>query len=312
MSGVRKEASDVAHLRRAAALAGLGITTVVLPREHEIIANSMRLHYREWGDRQKPTAVLLHGGGLSAYTWDLTCLALQDDYHCIAIDQRGHGDSEWSPEMDYTVEANVADIEAVMQAIGIERFFLVGMSMGGTHAVAYATAHPKAVVGLVVVDTGATVQPTGASRINRFMEETAELHSPEEFVQRALQFNGRRDPALLSYSIRRNLRQLANSKWIWKYDQRHRYRPDLMQGIRDSRTLAWSRAGSVDVPTLVVHGGESDVLLQEDAEATARTFRNGHLVSIDSAGHSVQGDNAAAFVRALREFMGTQARTVAV
>jgi esterase len=311
MNSGNNEAGDMAHLQRAASLAGLRVSTVALPREHQVIANSMRIRYREWGDRQQPMIVFLHGGGLSAHTWDLTCLALQGDYHCIAIDQRGHGESEWSAEMDYTVEANVADLEAVLETIGVAQFFVVGMSMGGTHGVAYAAAHPEAVAGLVVVDTGTTVRPGGASRITRFMEETAELNSPGEFVERALQFNGRRDPSVLSYSIKRNLRRLPNGKWIWKYDQRHRSRADLMNGIRESRTRAWARATSVGVPTLVVRGGESDVLLKEDAEETARAFRNGQLVSIDGAGHSVQGDNVAAFVGALREFVDTQVKIIA-
>src|SRR5262245_31387120 len=93
---------DRAHLRLAASLAGLALPRIRLPRARDYVVDRMRLRCLDWGTRGRPPVVFLHGGGLTARTWDLVCLALRDSFHCLAPDQRGHGDSEWSPELDYS------------------------------------------------------------------------------------------------------------------------------------------------------------------------------------------------------------------
>src|SRR5687767_7011519 len=99
---------DERYLREAAELAGMALEEVVGPSRQYTEADGMRLHYLDWGTAGRPTVLFLHGGGLTAHTWDLVCLALRRDYHCLAVDLRGHGDSEWSPEADYRIEAHRA------------------------------------------------------------------------------------------------------------------------------------------------------------------------------------------------------------
>src|SRR5919108_6028446 len=100
------------HLATTAVRAGFSFSDseVVLPQSREFHLGRMRFHYLDWGNRHLPTIVFLHGGGLNAHTWDLVCLALRGDYHCLALDQRGHGDSEWSPVGDYSLPSQVRDI----------------------------------------------------------------------------------------------------------------------------------------------------------------------------------------------------------
>src|SRR5439155_380644 len=92
-----------------------------LPQDHEVTVGGMRLHYLDWGGKDSPPMVFLHGGALTAHTWDLVCLALRGDYHCIALDQRGHGDSGWAEDADYSIGAQLADTKGFVDKIGLAR-----------------------------------------------------------------------------------------------------------------------------------------------------------------------------------------------
>src|SRR5205814_301136 len=160
------------------------------------------------------------GGGLTAHTWDLVCLALRAEFRCLALDQRGHGDSEWSPTLDYAPEAHVRDIAALIDHLGLDRPVLVGQSMGGMNALAYAARPGARLAGLVLVDVGPDIRWDGAQRIATFVQGPGELDSVEAFVERARAFSPSRDPRLLRRSILHNLRELPDGRWTWKYDRR--------------------------------------------------------------------------------------------
>jgi pimeloyl-ACP methyl ester carboxylesterase len=290
------------HLERSAATAGLRLPDLVLPDEHDVVLRRMRFHYLDWGTRGRPPVLFLHGGGLNAHTWDLVCASLKLERHCMALDQRGHGESEWSPEMDYTTESQVRDLEAFVDAIGLERFVLVGMSLGGVNAMAWAGRHSRRIAGLVVVDVGPEVRTAGVRKIAAFTSEGAPLASVDEFIERALAFNPRRDRELLRRSLLHNLRRMPDGRWMWKYDQRHRGKvdPDAQARRRD---LLWSAVDTIECPTLVVRGAESDVFHDEDAERLAGRLRHGRWVRVEGAGHTVQGDNPSGLLVALRAFL---------
>jgi pimeloyl-ACP methyl ester carboxylesterase len=297
------EASDhLQDLRTAAAVAGVEVPEFVVPEDHDIILRRMRFHYLDWGTRGRPAILFLHGGGLTAHTWDLVCLPLRREYHCLALDQRGHGDTEWSPVMDYSLEAHLGDIEAFVDLLGLEGFVLVGMSMGGINSIAYAGRHSHRLLGLVLVDVGPEARVTGARRIWEFTATPAELNSVDEFVERAVSFTPLRDPRLLRRSLLHNLRQLPNGKWTWKYDQRHRGRLDMQELIDRHRKL-WEEIPQITCPTLVARGALSDVFLDEDAEKLAKALPKGRWVRVDGAGHTVQGDNPGGLLEVLGSFL---------
>jgi pimeloyl-ACP methyl ester carboxylesterase len=293
---------QLAHLERAVAVAGLEPVELVLPEEREAALGGIRLHWVDWGTVGRPPVVFLHGGGLTARTWDLVCLPLRGDHHCVAPDARGHGDSEWSPGLDYGAQTLVGDLERLVEHLGLERPVLVGQSLGGMTALAYARDRPAAVAGLVLVDVVTEVQRAGTDRILAFAAGPSELDSVEAFVERARAFNPARDPRLLRRSLLHNLRQLPDGRWTWKYDPRAITRERfeaLHAGLRDlSEGL-----DAVTCPTLVVRGADSDVVSPEAAEAFARTLPDARVVTVPAAGHTVQGDNASGFVEALRPFL---------
>jgi esterase len=295
------------HLQMAATTAGLALPEIVLPDSHHVLLGRMRFHYLDWGIAGRPPIVFLHGGGLNAHTWDLVCASLRRERHCLALDQRGHGESEWSPEMDYRTESHVADLDAFVGRLGLERFVLVGMSLGGVNGLAWAGRHSDRLAGLVLVDIGPEVRTEGVRKIAAFTSEAAPLDSVEHFVERALAFNPRRNRELLRRSLLHNLRRMPDGRFMWKYDQRHRGKVDPDAYAR-RRELLWSAVDGVTCPTLVVRGAQSDVFHDEDAERLAARLRRGRWVRVEGAGHTVQGDNPAGLLVRLREFLDEVAR----
>jgi pimeloyl-ACP methyl ester carboxylesterase len=292
-----------AHLELSAATAGIRLPEIVLPGQHHLLLGRMRLHYLDWGTAGLTPVVFLHGGGLNAHTWDLVCAALRGERHCLALDQRGHGESEWSPEMDYAIESHAGDLEAFFNALALRRFVLVGMSLGGVNALAWAGKHSRRLAGLVLVDIGPETRADGVRKIAAFTSDATPLDSVEQFIDRALTFNPRRNRDLLRRSLLHNLRRMPDGRFMWKYDQRHRgtaVDPDAHARRRD---LLWSAVDAVECPTLVVRGAQSDVFHDEDAERLAGRLRRGRWVRIEGAGHTVQGDNPAGLLVSLREFL---------
>jgi esterase len=295
------------HLADAVELNELNLE-VVLPVDKDIILHRMRFHYLDWGTSGKTPIVFLHGGGLSAHTWDIVCLAFRRHYHCLALDQRGHGDSEWSPEMEYSREAQTWDLECFVDELGLEKLILVGMSMGGLNSLAFAGKHSDRLHALVIVDVGPDLHVEGAKQINDFTRSTTELPTVEAFVERAKVFNPLRDPALLRRSLLHNLRQLPDGRWTWKYDQRHRATWDLENMITEHAVL-WKDVPNINCPALVVRGEHSKVFFDEDAKKLVDALPDARWVRIANAGHTVQGDNPKDLITALRDFFDKRIST---
>jgi len=293
----------LAHLRLATDVAGMDVDEVVLPAEHDTVVDGMRLHYLDWGRRGAPALLFLHGGCLTAHTWDLVCLALRADFHCLAVDQRGHGDSGWSPILDYGPDAHVRDLAGLIEQLGLKKPVLIGQSLGGLNAMTYATQAAERLAGIVVVDVGPDIQWSGAMRIANFVMDDPGPGSVEDFVQRARAFNPRRDPRLLRYSLLHNLRRLSDGTWTWKYDRRG-ISPERFASVRRNLDQLRDATHAITCPVLVVRGAESDGFSDTDAARFAAALSDGRWVEVDDAGHTVQGDNPRELVRVLADFLG--------
>jgi esterase len=265
-----------------------------------LVVEGFRLHFLDWGG-EGPALLLLHGGALTAHTWDPVCAALRDRFRCVALDQRGHGDSEWSPELDYGIDAHVRDVAGLVDRLKLDQPIVVGQSLGAVNGLAFAARHPERVRALAMIDAGPWIQSAGAGRIADFVLEPAELPSVEDFVERAQRFNPRRDPALLRRTLLDNLRPLPNGAWTWKYDRRHLSR-ERFEAFAAELSKLESLLPHVRCPTLVVRGEESDVFTAADAERLARSLPHGRAVTVAGAGHTVQGDNPLELAGRLAEF----------
>ena len=290
------------HLETTAVRAGFSFDGVVLPSEGDVTVGSMRLHYLDWGG-DGPPIVFLHGGALNAHTWDLVCLALRDDYRCLALDQRGHGDSDWSPEADYTMGAQLADTKGFVDKMGLDKFILVGMSLGAINSLAFAINHPERLSNLVIIDAGPEMRRPGSSRIRDFVNGVADTVTIEGIIEKALAFNPRRDPNILRRSLMHALRQQPDGSWQWKYDRR-RFQVLDQEKHRAERAALADGLGRIACPTLIVRGGESDVFHEEDGIRLSARLPDGKFFTVPRAGHTVQGDNPKDLVAELRKFLG--------
>jgi esterase len=298
--GAMLDSEAVDHLRAAAEAANLGQLEVVASKQYDVELGDMRLHVLDWGGSGEPI-VLLHGGGLTAHTWDLVCLGLRSTYRCIAPDLRGHGDTSWSPELRYQLADHRSDVEGLVAHLGLDRFVLVGMSLGGAVAMNYAGQHPDKLAALVLVDVGPAMSGAGRERLRNFATESQRLESVDAYVERAMAFNPRRKPELLRRSLLHNLRQDSDGMWAWKYDPR-RMGPAGSDPARRAEEM-WSAIERVDCPTLVVRGADSDMFLEQDAAQLVSRLRHAQFVQIPGAGHTVQGDQPRALTAALRAFL---------
>ena len=246
------------HLKTTAVRAGFAFGDVVLPGEHDVSVGQLRFRYLDWGTKGLRPILFLHGGALTAHTWDLCCLALRDEFHCVALDQRGHGDTDWAPDADYSIGAQREDIRGFADRLGFDRFVLVGQSMGAINGLAFAVTHPERLSALVMIDAGPEVRRRGSSRIREFVNGGAKPETLEEIIERALAFNPRRDRQILRRSLMHNLRRQPDGSWSWKYDRRRFQRLDHDTHLAERRRLADDLA-NVTCPALVVRGAESDV-----------------------------------------------------
>ncbi len=179
-------------LVEAARRTGVTIVPGGEPQDREVEANGLRLHYLDWGGDGLPLLLCIHGYAQNAHSWDFTALALRDRYRVLAVDLRGHGDSQWAPDGDYSTEAYLGDVEAFVEAVAPGPLVVVGLSLGGTLAYSYAATHPDRVRTLVVVDTGPETSGRGRGRIGRFVGQQDVLDSFEAFVARTRRYNSRR------------------------------------------------------------------------------------------------------------------------
>jgi pimeloyl-ACP methyl ester carboxylesterase len=272
-------------------------------RDGRVSARGLSFHYVEWGAPAHPAVLCLHGITQTAHSWDEVAAELSADHRVICLDQRGHGDSEWAPDGDYTRQTQAADVAAITDALDLSRFVLAGMSMGGINAITFTARHPQKVRALIIVDVSPEIQVKGVENIRSFIQASDELDSFEAFVERAHQFNPRRSLENIRSRLSHNLKRLPNGKWTWKYDKM------LRSGERSFQASAlhnlWDDVRAIRCPTLIIKGGESDILSEESAAKLQQAVPGGRLAVVPGAGHSVMGDNPVAFVAAAREFLRT-------
>ena len=273
------------------------------------VADGLELHVLEWSTEGVPL-VLLHGHGNEAHLWDDFVPCIAPHYRVIAVDQRGHGDSDWDPEGRYDTEYMVGDLEALTDALGIERFVLIGFSMGGRVAMSFAGLHPERLAGLVIVDIGPEVDRRGAMRIGMEMksQQAPVFASIDEYAS-ALSLNyPAGQPTALMRMARYALRQRDDGLFELKMDPKMRgERPsdDAARAREEAATKEqWQALARIPCPTLVVRGAASDILSPETADKMVdEVLRNGRLEVVPQAAHSVATDNPKGFEAAVSKFV---------
>ena len=264
------------------------------PRDRTLRSGGLRLHLLDWGGDGLPPVVLLHGAAQTAHSFDEVAPALARTHHVLALDQRGHGDSDWAAR--YERDAFVRDIAAVLDAHGWEAASLIAMSLGGLNAIAFAADDPRRVERLVVVDVVPTVARAGKEAIGRQLAVQS-FESFDAAVEHARAFNPRRTVANIRERLHHAMRRASDGRWIYKFD------PAIGGAAGRDPEVLWWAVGRLRCPTLLVRGAESNILTDEGASRFARTVPGSQLAVVEGAGHSVMGDNPAGFLAAVEPFL---------
>ena len=289
-------------LHEAARKMGVPFSEENNPLDRTIKANGLNFHYLEWGDSSKPTVVMLHGVSQQAHSWDFISLALSPEYHVIAVDQRGHGDTDWADDGLYSLDAMQADIDGVIDALGLTDFNLMGHSMGGRNSFIWASRHPKTLRSLTIVDTGPETQRRGQDRIRNFRELPNNLDSFQEFADRIKEYTGRTDEQVLG-ALKYSIREMPDGKWSWKWDPETKNRTPSRADPNWTTEKLWECVEAVDCPSLVVRGSRSDIFAEETLVKMGEVMTDCTTTTIKDAGHLVQGDNPVDFIAAAHELL---------
>ncbi len=281
------------------------------PLGKTVLVNGINLHYVDWGSEGKPPLVILHGFSQQSRYWDGFAVRMRDDFHVYCLDQRGHGESDWAD--DYGPDAMPNDLLGFADEIGLEKFTLIGHSMGGAVSMRFTAFHPERLDALVVVDVGIRAlvgkplpeQDTSVTRAlakDTFANED-ELMAHYQAMAPALDIERART------SIMYNFKTLPDGRVAYRFDPSLREKliardPAAIQYGQQTQADMEARTKDVSAQVLILRGELSDILSREAADATAAAFPKGRLVEIPGATHMIPSDNPLAFRTAIREFLG--------
>lgn len=266
------------------------------------VINHLRLHLLEWGAEDAPALVLLHGGNQSAHSWDLVSLHLADRFRIIALDQRGHGDSEWARDAAYGPEEMARDALGLIAAEGLERPIVMGHSMGGMVTMRLAALRPELPRAAVLVDVGPEVSQRGAEAIRNFVTRNAEFDDLEEFIDRVAEYDPFRSREHMERTARYNLLRRSDGRYVAKSD-RLLHDPEFRRRRPDRRRDAAEGFRAFAGPTLVVRGERSNILEAGAAARFAESLPNARLAEVADCGHNVHSQNTAGFLEAAGPFL---------
>lgn len=265
----------------------------------------LRLVGDEWnrsGAGDRPTILMLHGGGQNRFSWKNTGQVLADrGFHVVALDARGHGDSDRAPNGVYTVEALCNDVLAVLDQIG-RPVVLIGASMGGLTGILVAKlAGPQKITKLVLVDVVPRIEEKGTSRIHEFM--VSHVHGFETLEQAAdaiaAYLPHRKRPSNLE-GLKKNLRH-REGRWFWHWD------PAFLKPVEGAEFVRVEQleqaAADLSVPILLIRGQLSDVVSMEGVTSFLAKVPHAEFVELSEAGHTAAGDDNDAFSDAVVAFV---------
>lgn len=265
------------------------------PRSRYIRVQGVDLHYLEWGIPTAPPLLLLHGGAAHAHWWDHIAPTFARNYRVVALDLRGHGESGWLVPPAYEVEDYVADVGEVIAALHLVHPVVIGHSLGGFVAMAYALAAPRTVGGLVVIDIGPRLTSSRFMRLLRTVPPPVYRDEAELISRfRLLPVDTSAPPALVHHIARHSVRRQVDGSLRLKFD-----RATLTRGVRDLRT----QLAQISCPTLFVRGEKSRHVSAAMLQTLVTLCPRAQGVDIAGAGHHVFLDQPQAFLRAVQAFL---------
>jgi pimeloyl-ACP methyl ester carboxylesterase len=274
------------------------------PQLVEMLAPSMRLVGERWdgGDPSRPIVLLLHGGGQTRHSWRHTAARLAENgWTSLAMDLRGHGESAWHPDGDYSLTAYIDDLVVVVNTLG-HGPVIVGASLGGMAAMTAIGEKAVSAAGLVLVDVVARTEPAGVERVRSFMRAYPDGFATLQDVADAVgRYTPARTPPSSLDGLRKNVRQAADGRWYWHWDPAVVWDDAERERNADPARIR-AAAELIALPTLIVRGTRSDVV-SDAGLADMRELIPQAEVSDVTAGHMVAGDDNDVFALSLERFL---------
>ena len=284
------------------------------PTSHSYFSQRLRLHFVDWGNPAAPPLLLVHGGRDHCRNWDWVAQALRDDWHVIAPDLRGHGDSEWSADGQYDMPGYIYDLAQLVHQQHLAPVTVIGHSLGGNIALRYTGTYPEAIRRLVAIE-GLGLSPellakrasrTLDDRMRGWIDERRGLAgrlprrypSIEEAFKRMQEENKHLSPAQARHLTVHGINQNEDGTFSWKFDNYVRSWPAYDVPIDELHNL-WNR---IDCQTLLVNGKESWAS-DPEADGRASHFRNARMVTFENAGHWVHHDQLEGFLELVTGFI---------
>jgi pimeloyl-ACP methyl ester carboxylesterase len=278
--------------------------TVEYRLQHFIGAKGVELVADVGGKPSAPSVLLLHGGGQTRHSWGGAMRHLvAGGYHVLNLDARGHGDSQWSPDGDYTLETLAKDLELIISTL-TSRPALVGASMGGAAALTLVGTDEKMIAAaLILVDIVPRMDSNGASKVRDFMKSHIEGFATLENAADAVSaYNPTRPRPKDISGLMTNLRRHANGRLYWHWDPRLITGSNGVEPPLPTQQLAHA-ANHVRIPTLLVRGLKSEIVTEAGVADIKSRIPQIELFDVVGAGHMVAGDKNDAFNQGVFEFL---------
>ncbi len=255
-----------------------------------------------WGNPDGPLVVLQHGGGQTRHAWKGTGEILgAAGYYAIALDARGHGDSDWASDGAYSHDHMIQDLQRVLAALGRPHPVLVGASMGGVISLIAAGERHVDAKALVLVDVAPRIEPEGVGKIHSFMSQRPDGFDTLEEVALAISnYQPHRQRPRNLDGLAKNIRLGPEGKYHWHWDPRYRAGT---RNLEERRIRLEACAHQLKLPTLLVRGGLSDVLTEEGVQQFLAICPHSEYVNVTDAAHMVAGDRNDIFGNAVIDFL---------
>lgn len=255
-------------------------------RDIFVQANGLRHHLIARGSPGTPVVMMIHGLAGQAHVFDVIASRLAAKYHVYCLDVRGRGESDWGPAEGYGIDTYVADLEAVRDALGLQRFALVGTSMGGIITMNYAPRFPERVEKAVLNDIGPEIDPVGLARILQYVGHAPEMFADMKAVVKYYRENyGPMVEHLPEDQVadfaRWNVRKSDSGVYVWKMDAAVRH-----GGAPAASMDQWEALRGMACPVLLLRGAQSDVLNAEIAGRMREAISDCTFAEIPGVGHA--------------------------
>ena len=272
------------------------------PQDRFINVNGLRLHFLDWGTETKPPLILLHGIGRVAHTFDHLAAHFSKDYHVIAVDMRGHGDSGWSADGAYLVEDYVKDIEGLATQLQLRNIVIWGNSTGGRVAQVFAGMHPDLVAAVISEDVGPErpreIADSGTNRMRQ--EDETGWASEDELLAQLKTSNSRTNPDVLAAYVKYGSKRRPDGRVIWKRD------PKIANGFVP--TELWRFVREIKAPIIYVLGGRSTIVPAATQQELKRALPQVQIVTLPGLGHYPSEENTKDFLETVDRFLAESRR----